>query len=234
MDINCDLGEGIGNDAQIIPYISSCSIACGGHAGDKYTMQETIRLAKEYSVKVGAHPSFPDRKNFGRVRMFLSNDVLKESLIDQITSLKEIAEKENVRLHHVKPHGALYKMAAENEDLAEVIIEVMRFFDEEWKLYVPYHSVIAKKAKESGIFYHYEAFADRNYNDDLTLISRSESDAVIEDIGIIYKRVERIFKEQSVLSINNKQMKIKVDTVCVHGDNPNAIPIVQTLHNLIK
>lgn len=234
MDINCDLGEGIGNDAQIIPYISSCSIACGGHAGDKYTMQETIRLAKEYSVKVGAHPSFPDRKNFGRVRMFLSNDVLKENLIDQITSLKEIAEKENVRLHHVKPHGALYKMAAENEDLAEVIIEVMRFFDEEWKLYVPYHSVIAKKAKESGIFYHYEAFADRNYNDDLTLISRSESHAVIEDIGIIYKRVERIFKDQSVLSINNKQMKIKVDTVCVHGDNPNAIPIVQTLHNLIK
>jgi UPF0271 protein len=234
MDINCDLGEGIGNDAQIIPYISSCSIACGGHAGDKNTMLKTIRLAKRYGVKVGAHPSFPDRKNFGRVNMSLSNDVLKESLIEQIASLKEIAEKENVRLHHVKPHGALYTMAAENEDLAEVIIEVMRFFDGEWKLYVPYHSVIAKKAKENGISYYYEAFADRNYNDDLTLVSRSESHAVIEDIGIIYKRVERIFKEQSVLSINNKQMKIKVDTVCVHGDNANAIPIVQTLHNLIK
>jgi UPF0271 protein len=234
MDINCDLGEGIGNDAQIMPFISSCSIACGGHVGNKYTMLETIFLAKKYGVKVGAHPSFPDRKNFGRVNMFLSMDVLKNSLIEQITNLKEIAEKVKVPLHHVKPHGALYTMATENEDLAEVIIDVMRFFDAEWKLFVPYNSVIAEKAKKGGISYSYEAFADRNYKDDLTLVSRSEPHAVIEDVGTIYKRVEKMFNQRCVLSLNNKEMKIKVDTICVHGDNANAIPIVEALHNLIK
>ena len=145
MDINCDLGEGLDNDAQIMPFISSCNIACGAHAGDKDLMKTTVILAKEFNVKIGAHPSFVDKENFGRNEMYVPKDKLKEQIIDQISLLKEIAEKEGVVLHHVKPHGALYNMAAKNDDVAMSVIEAVQTFKEDIILYVPYKSLIAKK-----------------------------------------------------------------------------------------
>jgi UPF0271 protein len=234
MDINCDLGEGIGNDEKIMPFISSCNIACGGHVGDASTMKTTVLLAKKYGVKVGAHPSFPDWENFGRKNIQLPKQELKEALIRQINSLKEIAKNEDVTLNHIKPHGALYNLAAKNEDFANVIIEVVKSFDEKMMLYVPYKSVIAEKAKAMGITYFYEAFADRNYDDNLKLVTRDLPNAVISDTSKILKRVRKMFEEQTVLSIHNKIKKIRVDTICVHGDNPNAVEIVKTLYNFNK
>lgn len=234
MDINCDLGEGIGNDVQIMPFLSSCNIACGGHAGDLDTMKKAVLLAKKYGVKVGAHPSFPDRKNFGRKKMDLPMDVLRNSLIKQISNLKQVAKNEGIAMHHVKPHGALYNMAFDTLEIVEVLIEVLQFFDDNWFLYVPLGSLIAQKAIAENIPVKYEAFADRNYNDDLTLVNRNQPNAILDNTSEILKRAQLMFEKGMVLSINKKIISYKVDTICVHGDHPNAVRIVKTLSNLIK
>ena len=130
MDINCDLGEGLANDVQIMPYITSCNIACGGHAGSVEIMKETVLLAKKNRVKIGAHPSFIDMENFGRKELFLPNEFLRNQIISQVKILKEVSDKEGIRLHHVKLHGALYNMAAKFNDVAEAVIEAVRFFED--------------------------------------------------------------------------------------------------------
>ena len=234
MDINCDLGEGMSNDEKIMPYISSCNIACGVHSGNRNTMKSTVLLAKKYGVKIGAHPSFPDRENFGRKEMFLPKSTLKSQIINQIAALNEIAKKEGVKLHHVKPHGALYNMAAKFNDVAMAVIEAVQFFDEKLILYVPYDSLVARKAREFKVPYFYEAFADRSYNDDLSLVSRDEPDALIENPIRITETVQQVLENNTITSINGRKIKIKADTVCVHGDNPNVIEIVEILSQLIK
>jgi len=233
MDINCDLGEGIGNDQQIMPYISSCNIACGVHAGSLATMKSAVLLAKKHKVKIGAHPSFSDRENFGRKEMFIPKSILKSQIINQITSLKEIVESEGEQLHHVKPHGALYNMAAKYNDVAMAVIESVKYFNEKLILYVPYGSLIAYKAREFQIPYFYEVFADRTYNDDLSLVLRDEQDAVLNDPLKIKKRVKQMIKEGTLNSIHGKEISIKLDTICVHGDNSKVIEIVKALSKMI-
>lgn len=230
IDINCDLGEGAGNDALIMPYISSCNIACGGHAGDETTMKETIRLALKNNVKIGAHPSFPDRKNFGRVKMNMSNNELTTIIIEQIVRLKTLVEEAGGRLNHVKPHGALYNMAAVNDSTAEAILDAMEGFDEHYILYVPNHSIISSQAVERNIPIKYEVFADRNYNDNLTLVSRKLNDAVLLDPDQIWDHVIRMIEEKKVKTINGKMASIEPGTLCVHGDNPHAVEIVSMLN----
>lgn len=234
IDINCDLGEGAGNDALIMPYISSCNIACGGHAGDNATMKETIRLAMENNVKIGAHPSFPDRENFGRLEMNMSNNELTTIIIEQIIQLKTLVEEAGGKLNHVKPHGALYNMAAVNDSTAEAILDAMETFDEEYVLYVPFHSVIATKALERNMPIKYEVFADRNYNDDLTLVSRKLNNAVLLDPGQIWEHVIRMITEKKVKTISGKMESIDPGTICVHGDNPHAVEIVSLLNQKLK
>lgn len=234
MDINCDLGEGIGNDEQIMPFISSCNIACGVHAGSLTTMRNTVHLAKKNAVKIGAHPSFMDRANFGRKEMFIPKQILKSQIIDQIRSLKEITESEGGRLHHVKPHGALYNMAAKFNDVAMAVIEAVKYFEEDLILYVPYNSLIAYKARQFEMPYYYEVFADRSYHNDLTLVSRDEQESVITDPLKISKRVKQMIEEGVIETIQGKKISIKLDTICVHGDNPNILEIVKALSNLIK
>lgn len=234
IDINCDLGEGAGNDALLMPHLSSCNIACGGHAGDDTTMKETIRLAIENDVKIGAHPSFPDRENFGRMEMKMSNEELTTNIIEQIIRLKTLVEEAGGRLNHVKPHGALYNMAAVNDSTAEAILDALVAFDEKLILYVPYQSVIASKAIDRNIPIKFEAFADRNYNDDLTLVSRKLIDAVMEDPDQILKHVIRIIKEKKVKTITGKLLTIDCGTLCVHGDNPHAVEIVSHLNQRLK
>jgi UPF0271 protein len=234
MDINCDLGEGIGKDEQIMPFISSCNIACGVHAGNSSIMKSTVVLAKINDVKIGAHPSFLDRENFGRKEMFLPKDILKSQIINQIASLNEIVKREGVKLHHVKPHGALYNMAAKYNDIAMAVIEAVQFFDEDLILYVPYGSLIAYKARKFKIPYYNEVFADRNYNDDLTLVSRDEPEAVIENASRINQRVLQLINEGTIVSLNGRIKTMKVDSVCVHGDNPNAVNIVKDLTEAIQ
>lgn len=234
IDINCDLGEGAGNDALLMPYLSSCNIACGGHAGNDDTMKETIRLALQHNVKIGAHPSFPNRENFGRTEMNLPNNELSTLIIAQIIRLKILTEEAGGKLNHVKPHGALYNMAAVNDSTAEAVIDAMAAFDKGLILYVPYGSVIAKKAIERNIPILYEAFADRNYNNDLTLVSRQLSNAVMKDSGDVLAHVVSMVKEKKVKTVDGDLVKIEAGTICVHGDNPHAVEIVSHLSQNLK
>lgn len=234
MDLNCDLGEGIGKDNQIMPYIGSCNIACGMHAGNNQTMLSTVLLAKKHGVKIGAHPSFPDRENFGREEMFIPRTQLKNVIIKQISLLEDICKKEGMTLHHVKPHGALYNMAVNYNQVAMAIIEAIVHFDDKLILYAPYGSLISRKAKDFKIPVFYEAFVDRNYNDDLTLISRNEQDSLLDDTKIINNRVLQILEREEIVTKNGKTVKLKVDTICVHGDNANVVEIVKNISELIN
>jgi UPF0271 protein len=232
MDINCDLGEGFGRDAELMPYLDSCNIACGGHAGDRETMILTMRLAKEHGVKVGAHPSFEDRPNFGRKEIYVPPEKLRSQLIHQIAEISALARLEDVTIEHVKPHGALYNMAAKSSDLAKLVIDVLRFFNEDLILYVPFGSRLERKAKEAGVPCALEAFADRNYNDDFELLSRKEPNAVLVDPNQIRERVERMITKGEVVSVSGKVKHADIDTICIHGDNPAALEIARELHEL--
>ncbi len=229
IDINVDVGEGIGNDPQLMPYISSCNIACGGHAGNAETMREVVKLAKQYGVKIGAHPAFPDKENFGRQPMKISSAALYKSIKTQIRSLLIILKEEHARLYHIKPHGALYNLAATDEKIAIIIIEVIKSIALPIKLYVPYKSVIADVALKNNISIIYEAFADRNYNDDLTLISRNNANALIKDENELYNHVYNMITTQNVKTRFGKEVPIKADTFCIHGDNSDAVYLVKNL-----
>lgn len=234
IDINVDMGEGVGNEADIMPFISSCNIACGGHAGDQDSMQTVVRLAKAHRVKIGAHPSFPDRANFGRVHMDMSCTALFTALKKQIKALQVILFKEHRVLHHVKPHGALYNVAAVNTKVAHVIVEVMKSLVLPVKLYVPYKSVIADIAIKNDIAIIYEAFADRNYNEDLSLVSRQEKHALISDVDAMFNHVFNMVSKQRVKTITGKEINIMASTFCIHGDNPNAVALIKNLKDKLE
>ncbi|MDN3664102.1 5-oxoprolinase subunit PxpA [Algibacter miyuki] len=229
IDINVDLGEGVGNEALLMPHISSCNIACGGHAGSLETMRDVVRLAKQYRVKIGAHPSFPDKENFGRKAVDMSCVALYASIKHQIKDLLEVLKSEHARLYHIKPHGALYNLAATDKKVANVIVEVMKSLMLPVKLYVPYHSVIADLALENNIKITYEAFADRNYNTDLTLVSRQENNAIIHDADTVFEHVFRMISEDKVKTIDGSEIEILANTFCIHGDHPNAINLIKNL-----
>lgn len=234
VDINCDLGEGVGNEAQLMPYLSSCNIACGGHAGDEATMTEVISLAIRNNTRIGAHPSFPDRVNFGRIEMNLSESELIESVRDQVDLLTSFTNKLGGKLHHVKPHGALYNMASVNSEIADAILAAISHLPADVVLYAPYNSVIANQALQKSISVKFEAFADRNYNDDLTLVSRKLSNATLHDPEEIFEHVFRMIKEREVTTISGSHKKIIANTLCVHGDNPNALEIITSLSQQLK
>jgi len=229
IDINADVGEGIGNEVALLPLISSCNIACGGHAGDLETMRTVVQLAKQHRVKIGAHPSFPDQENFGRTVVDMSCAALFTSIKGQVKSLMGVVREEHAAMHHVKPHGALYNLAAVNKDTAMVIIEVMKSIALPLELYVPYGSVIADLAVAEKIPIMYEAFADRNYNEDLTLVSRKKDNAIITDSEAVFRHVHQIVKRQKVRCINGIEVPIKATTFCIHGDNPEAIILAENL-----
>jgi UPF0271 protein len=229
IDINADVGEGLNNEAQLMPYLSSCNIACGGHAGDKETMLQVVRLAKQNKVKIGAHPSFPDKPHFGRRIMEMPSAELYTSLKQQVRNLIRVLRIEHSALHHVKPHGALYNLATTDEKTAKIIIEVVKSIALPLYLYVPYGSVIADLAKKEHIKITYEAFADRNYNADLTLVSRTQDSAVITDPGTVFQHVRRMIFDEKVKTISGVEVPIKASTFCLHGDNPEAVTLLQNL-----
>lgn len=229
IDINADVGEGLNNESRLMPYLSSCNIACGGHAGDEETMSKVVKLAKKHKVKIGAHPSFPDRLNFGRKVMQMSSADLYTSLKQQIRILMKVLRAEHATLHHIKPHGALYNLAAVDEKTANVIIEVVKSIALPLSLYVPYGSVIADKAQKERIKITYEAFADRNYNEDLTLVSRSLNNAIITDLDTVYGHVYKMISQHKVKTISGVEVEIKADTFCIHGDHPEALKLLQFL-----
>ena len=234
IDLNADVGEGIDNEALIMPYISSCNIACGGHAGTEESMLKVLQLAKKHNVAVGAHPSFPDREHFGRVKIDMSRIDLLDSLKQQVIKLRSLADRVGCEVRHLKPHGALYNLAAKDEYFSEIIIELILDVNPNLRLYGPYKSVMAQLGANSGIQVIYEGFADRSYNDDLTLVNRSYTNAVITHPEIVCNRVLKMITEHEVETISGLLKPITVNTICVHGDTDNAIEILRQLHEFLS
>ncbi len=234
IDINVDVGEGVGNESLLMPFVSSCNIACGAHAGDVNTMRDVVRLARKHKVKIGAHPSYPDKENFGRVKMDISCAALFKSVKSQIGQMMQVVREERAILHHVKPHGALYNLAAVDERVASVVVEAMRAMMLPVKLYVPYKSVIEELAKTHNIPIIYEAFADRNYNNDLSLVSRTNENASIHNENDLFDHVFHMISEKKVKTIEGHDIEILAQTFCIHGDNPNAINLIKNLGVRLK
>jgi len=229
IDINCDVGEGIGNEAALLPLISSCNIACGGHAGDRQTISEVVKLAKKHKVKIGAHPSYPDRLNFGRKAIEITNEALKKSIAEQLKRIQEIVQDEHSDLHHIKAHGALYNAIAKDKDLAVVFLEAIAPYKATSYLYVPYGTAICTIALDKGFKVKYEAFADRNYNPDLSLVSRSEQNAIISEPNKVLQHVLSMVKTNTVHTIKGTAEQMEANTICVHGDTDSALEILMYL-----
>tara|TARA_B110000444_G_scaffold224960_1_gene228489 strand:- start:2244 stop:2972 length:729 start_codon:yes stop_codon:yes gene_type:complete len=232
ININADVGEGIGNEKELFPFISSCNIACGGHAGDYKTMVSTVRLAKKYNIKIGAHPSFEDKENFGRRVLKFNRVELLKSLINQVKSLQEILKKENVKLNHIKAHGALYNLSTYDEKSAKTLIDLAKRIDT--KLFVPYSTLISKMAKKEGVKILNELFIDRNYNTDLTLVSRKKPNALINSSEKMFEHAKKIITRRILTTINNENISVEFDTLCIHGDSPNAVELIKYLHFKLK
>ena len=229
IDINADIGEGCINDKSLFPLISSCNIACGGHIGDNDSINSSIKLAINHDVKIGAHPSFPDKLNFGRKLIKISSRDLEKSLTSQINLVIKIARNYNKRIHHIKPHGALYNLAFSDFKTCEIIINCIKKLPYKVSLFSQYKSLLSSLAKENGVKIYNEVFIDREYNDDLSLVSRENKNAITYDLNKINRKILNVFKKKKITSINNVKMNVKADTYCIHGDNPKALIIMKSL-----
>jgi len=239
IDLNCDVGESfgahkLGFDEEIIKHVSSVNIACGFHAGDPAVMQQTIKLAKTYGVKVGAHPGYPDLPGFGRRNMAMAPEEVKSCLIYQIGALQAFARVEGLELQHVKPHGALYNTAVEDPRLARAIAEAVRSLDEGLILVVLAGSAWVNIAKEQGLRVAGEAFADRAYSADGSLVPRSQPGAVINDKKKVAERVIRMIEEGQVEAITGEDITIRADTICLHGDTPGVLELAIHLRGTLE
>ncbi len=241
MDLNCDMGESfgaykIGQDNEIMPYISSANIACGVHAGDPQVMDKTVKMAVENSVGVGAHPGYPDLLGFGRRSMTLTQDEIKQYLIYQTGALKAFCKVHGTKLQHVKPHGALYLDAVDNKDIARSIAGGIMDLDADLK----FVALAGKKGEtmrlvgeEMGLKVVYEAFPDRAYTPEGTLVSRKEPGAVISDPELVAKRALDM-ANGFVKAIDGSIIELEVQTLCVHGDNLAAVELVKNIKNILE
>ena len=240
ININCDLGESskfhsTENDPLLLKTVNSANIACGYHAGDKQTMEKTIEISKKNNISIGAHPSFNDPENFGRKRLNLSSSEITKLVIDQINILSDVANKIEMKVTHVKPHGALNNMACENYDLAKVISESIIQVNKELIFLVPTGSQMEKAGKKLGMKVAVEIFADRNYEDDGNLVSRSKDNALIVDPEVAKKHVIKMVQNQTINCYSGKQIPCEIDAICVHGDGSSAVnTAIQIKEGLIK
>lgn len=238
VDLNSDLGESFGNyklgmDEEILEYVSSANVACGWHAGDPLVMEKTIALAKAKNTAVGAHPGFPDLMGFGRRNMAVTPAEAKAYVKYQLGALSAFTKSQGIAIQHVKPHGALYNMAAVDEKLARAMCEAVYEVDPEIIFMGLAGSKMIEAAEAVGLKAASEVFADRAYNDDGTLVSRKLAGAVIQDKELAIRRVVRMVKEGKVESINGKEVAIKADSICVHGDNPKALEFVKQIRETL-
>lgn len=229
IDINCDVGEGLQNEAQLFPYISSCNLACGGHAGNTKTMNEVIRLALKHQIKIGAHPSYPDREHFGRKSMSLPPVEFKESISTQVDMLAAFIKDHGASMHHIKAHGALYNDLAKNNKLAIMYLESILHYKDKVYLYVSYRSVLAREAIKMGFKIIFEAFGDRNYRKDLSLVPRSSPNALITDPKLVLNHLLQMIKKGEVLVPEGISVPIVANTFCIHGDTVSAYEILMYL-----
>jgi UPF0271 protein len=238
VDINCDLGEGFPDDAELMPYISSANIACGAHAGNDSVMQHTIQLAIEAGVKIGAHPGFNDPENFGRKEQYRSDSELTYLIQSQVVRLQKIAQSFGVALHHVKPHGALYNMSAASPNIARVIATAIKEMDTSLCLYGLSNSHSIEQAKAIGLNCCNEVFADRRYRADGTLLPRSHPLALITNPEEGCRQVAQMVIQQSVKAESGIVIPVLAETICIHGDAPGAAAMAEhifhhlQLHNI--
>ena len=226
IDLNCDLGEGAGHDAELMPLITSANIACGGHAGDAATMRATVALAQKHGVAVGAHPGFPDRANFGRVELAVTPDEVHGLVLDQIRRLQALAP-----VRHVKLHGALYNMAARDAALARAAVDAIYELDPKLILFGLAGSQMIAVAEACGLPVASEVFADRTYQADGALTPRTQSDALITDVAVAMAQVRRMVREGKVRATDGTDVLIRADTVCVHGDGANPVEFARRLRH---
>ena len=233
IDFNCDIGEGTGNDALIMPFISSASIACGYHAGDPDQMYQAVSMAAKYNVSVGAHVSYLDRENFGRIEMNLPQAEVYELIQQQLIILKEITDLFDLPLTHVKPHGALYNQSAKNIALAKTIATAIKDFDDRLSLFGLSGSYSIQQAELLGLRVSNEVFADRTYQDDGSLTPRSQPHALIDDAETAAGQVLQIIREGTVKSVSGKIIPIVADTICIHGDGAHAVEFAKCIHKVL-
>ncbi|MBR5981100.1 MAG: LamB/YcsF family protein [Firmicutes bacterium] len=239
IDINSDLGEfsddlHLENDRRVLQCVTSANIACGFHASDPFTMTKSVRMAKEAGAAIGAHPGFPDRENFGRRAMDMPPEEVKAIMLYQIGALQAICRAEGAALIHVKPHGALYNMAAKDEALADAIADAVGSADGSLILVGLSGSLMADAAKAKDLRFAAEVFADRAYEDDGSLVSRSKPGAMIEDENEAVRRMIRLIHEGVIESINGKDIPLQADTICVHGDGPKALAFASKLREALE
>jgi UPF0271 protein len=238
IDLNCDMGElkegQIRNyDAEIMPFISSCNIACGFHSGTPLLMTQTILAAIQHGVKIGAHPSYHDRENFGRKSLKVDPEVLMADLLYQICALKGMVESYGQRLHHVKPHGALYNDLLVNDELTELFVSTVKTIDPALKMVTLANANVLAYCTAHNMDVIQEGFADRRYERVTQLRSRAYPDAVLHDPAEVLAQVEGFLKEEVSLA-DGTTAKIKVDTLCLHSDTPGAVSLSQTIYNYLK
>ncbi len=239
ININCDLGEksklhSNESDPELLKIVNSANIACGYHAGDEDTMNQVIEISKKNSVSIGAHPSFYDPENFGRKRMNLSSSEIKKLIVDQYDILQKIAFKYNENVTHIKPHGALNNMACEDIELANTLAKVIYDIDKDLIYLVPTGSKMEVAAKKLDMKIACEIFADRNYEDDGNLVSRSKSNALITNPEIAKKHVLKMVKNQALNCYSGKQIPCKIDSVCIHGDNISSLATAKSIKNNLE
>ena len=229
IDLNADLGEGCAFDAELMTVVTSCNIACGGHAGDEASMRTALSLAKANGVSSGAHPSFPDRKNFGRTKSTLSGVELESALTVQVEQLKQIAEELQIALAHLKPHGALYNMAAVDHSLAESLCNVLQRSLSGARLVGPPGSALHQCANERRIVFTAEGFADRAYEADRQLRDRKLPGAVLHSAAQQVDQATDIALKQQVKTYAGETVSLNAQTICVHGDTPGAFEAAKAI-----
>nr|WP_070959661.1 5-oxoprolinase subunit PxpA [Hyphomonas sp. Mor2] len=234
IDLNADLGEGCAFDAELMSVVTSCNIACGGHAGDAETMRTALALAKQNQVVAGAHPSFPDRENFGRTRSDLSGPALEAALSEQVRALKTLAEEIEFPLAHLKPHGALYNMAATDAGLAASICKVLQSILPRARLVGPPESALQAQAEARGIAFTAEGFADRAYQKDRQLRDRKLEGAVLHDADEQVAQATDIALNQRVRTHDGEVISLPVQTICVHGDTPGAFAAAKAIRTAME
>jgi 5-oxoprolinase (ATP-hydrolysing) subunit A len=234
IDLNCDLGEGCGNDASLMEYISSANIACGGHAGDRRTMETTARLAVERGVAIGAHPGYRDKENFGRIALQLSGREVFDLVVEQVEEMLDVCRVVGAEMRHVKPHGALYNQAAKDRELAAAIAEAVRSVDEDLIVFGLSGSVSLVEAERAGMETAAEVFGDRGYMPDGTLVPRSQSGALIDDTARSVEQVLRMVRDGEVAAIDGSVVKLRAETVCLHGDGANALEFAGAIREALQ
>lgn len=238
VDLNCDMGESfglyqLGNDEEMMKYISSVNIACGYHAGDPHVMRRTVGLAKEYGVAIGAHPGFPDLLGFGRRHLSATPSEIKDYVTYQIGALREFATAFGIKLQHCKPHGSLYMLAMEDEKVATAILESIAEVDSDMMVYAMNHSAVIEVAKRMGIRVAKEVYSDREHTNTGSIVLTRKG-PIIQDYKMMANRVVRMVKEGKVIADTGEDVSIQSETICIHGDTPNATHLAKAMVDALK